>query len=98
MRNYKLTKPILASAIFAMTTIATSAGLASDHNIKQKYQAYDRSIDMFITGANKKPRRAGSTTPYVANKSECVLCYHREMLKKYENSGSLAPSQPFPGD
>ncbi|MCF6322302.1 MAG: hypothetical protein L3J32_11125 [Rhizobiaceae bacterium] len=81
-----------------MTTITASAGLASDHNAKPKLQAHGQSIDMFITGANKKPLRPDNLTPYAANKSECVLCYHRQMLKKFESSGSLGATQPFPGD
>jgi len=85
---------------FAVVTLATivfevSEGRASSHTNPAKNNSANPAIDMIVTGSNKSSAKIVNPS---ADENECGLCYHRDIIKKRDDSNMLKPAQPYPGE
>jgi len=89
---------IIALALFISASFAASASFATTHVTTKSVGEQVPTLDMLITGANKVPQKPGNLAPAIISRGDCVLCYHREMLKLRKDNVADELPQPFPGD
>lgn len=87
---------LLSVGLFAgIATAGFSIAYASSHSSAEKLRKEVVEIDMMVTGANNSvgaPAGLNSKN----SKSECPLCFHRDLYKL--EKGKLPVDQAYPGD
>ncbi len=93
-------KSVFVTSVFAAVTMAAitfnaSDSQASNHKSSDRAHPTNSAIDMIVTGSNKSSVKVNNPS---VGKNECGLCYHRDVIKKRENSNSQKPAQAYPGN
>jgi hypothetical protein len=103
MRNLRQTRqimalPVVLAAIIATLLATTSVSLASGSAEKYTLRLTAPAIDMIITGSRIPTIELGNL-PYGAGaKDECLLCFHRDLMKRNSENNIKKAFQPFPAD
>jgi hypothetical protein len=93
-------KSVFVTSVFAAVTMASitfnvSDSQASNHKSSDRTHPTNPAIDMIVTGSNKSSVKVNNPT---VGKDECGLCYHRDTIKKLDDSNAQKPAQAYPGN
>ena len=103
MRYASQARPIIASkvvsaAMIAISLVTASVSLASGFAQKVALRSPAPAIDMMIIGARISANKYNKITYEAAAKDECVLCFHRELMKTNSRNNIQKAAQPYPAD
>lgn len=86
---------VIAVATISAITFNVSDSQASSHKSSASVHPTNPAIDMIVTGSNKSSIKVKNPS---AGKNECGLCFHRDTIKKRDDSNTQKPAQAYPGN